>query len=695
MKIFKKVLVSVFAILTACLLCIVPKTKNAESSSEADAFTGGAFSYASLSQAGQAIDASKLQTIDNSTYIVTNNSVTISLKPFQFRYRITANPNNFFAYTQKITLKKDVETDEFPTSFVFEGMTYYYKINASTLNISINPILSSSYVNYTVTSSTTDLLSFVKDENKIEISVITSYTSTQTGFVDSNGDPAKSCSFSFQIGDGNTSPYTLNIQKPVVNFFNLSEPVVMFNTFKTDDGGNPYPEEKSLAPDQVFNKLQITFLCNEYTEENPLYFNINYNGFVYEYTMFTKNIDGDDLIFVNYENDGITHYLATIMAVDEDGEEYVDTKIFKEHGGNTNNFSLTFDKTGRYEVEFFDSTYTSEFTNANHYSTSFFIREKGSESSIFQNIYIVAETLDDDGEHIDYIVSNSYLNNVARISIKNLDGFGKDADGNEILLSDVIEKIEVLTTDFGIDRVETAVKTYTVEEIIPLLVDNDLILNFSEDAYYQILIYPKNKEGAPKLEIVRYIFTIVRHAKTTFTFNGEPYTATRLYTSDVRPYTNPITSSINLNVKFDSYGEVSKKTLPKTYVNEFTITYGVKAVMMEKYVPILADDKKAPPGLYLKVYGVGDITVYLTINGQEQEPMILNSERGNNSIYQEGYGKYTVRIVDSMGTESAVYSYNIKKGLNTSALVLIALSSIIAAVVIIFILRARGKVATR
>ena len=63
----------------------------------------------------------------------------------------------------------------------------------------------------------------------------------------------------------------------------------------------------------------------------------------------------------------------------------IDTKIYKEHGGEINNFSLTFDKTGRYEIEFFDSTYTSGFTYANHYETSFFIREKGSESSIFQN----------------------------------------------------------------------------------------------------------------------------------------------------------------------------------------------------------------------------------------------------------------------------------------------------------------------
>ena len=31
----------------------------------------------------------------------------------------------------------------------------------------------------------------------------------------------------------------------------------MFNTFKLDDHDNPYPVEKSLAPNQIFDKLQI------------------------------------------------------------------------------------------------------------------------------------------------------------------------------------------------------------------------------------------------------------------------------------------------------------------------------------------------------------------------------------------------------------------------------------------------------
>lgn len=692
MKNFKKLLVSIFAILSVCALCLIPKSSKAESSAEV--LGSGAFSYISLSQAGQVIDSSKLTTIDDSTYVITNNSVTITLKPLQYRYRITADSNNFFKYTKSITLERDAETSQFPASFEFDGRTYYYAINNTTISIYTSQLTTTS--SPIVTSGTSDLISFEETDNVRTIHITTAYTSTSEGFVDEEGAESVSCLFRFSIG---TSSYSLNIQKPIVNFFNLTEPIVMFNTFKTDDHGDAYPAEKSLAPDQIFNKLQISFLNNDYTEGNPLYFKINYNGFVYDYSLYSQDINGENLLFVNYSNEDTNYnynnsaFLASATSLDENGNIFAieNQKVFaKTESDDHNQFSLTFNKTGRYDIEIYDSTYLQNMSNPNYYSTSFFIREEGEEIKPFENVYIVAETLDDNNEHIEYIVSNSVLNNITKITVKNLGDFGKDSSGKDLTLADVIENIQVLTTDFGIDRVDTVTKTYTVDDILNSLENNDFVLNFTNDAYYQIIINPKDEN----LNKLHYIFTIVRNAKTTFTFNDEVYEATTLYHTDIRYYTNPIKSEIDLIVKFTTTEE-NAINLKKTYVNTFIIKYGVKAVKVEKYTPSTKDDEKVPVGLYLKVYGVGDITVYLTINGKEQEPITLNSENGNNAIDLVGYGTYSIRIVDSMGTESQTMTYSVKKGLNTSALVLIGLSALLATIIIVFILKARGKVATR
>ena len=293
MKTFKKILVLTLAIFSACLLCLNPKNQKAES--HADVLKDGAFKYMSISQSGQVLDSSKLTTINNATYVITNKAVTINLYPLDYKYRITANTlsSNFYPETETISLERDAETNKFPESFVFQGKTFYYKISGLTLNISHNPITQTP--TFPVSSADSDLLSFNEEENKIEIYITYSYTSRENNLVDDEGNPSNTCTFEFRIA--NTTTYTLNIQEPVVNFFHLSEPIVMFDTNKTNDGGTPYPPEKSLAPDQVFSKLKISFVNNDYTEGNPLYFKINFNGFVYDFKLFSKEIDGEKLLF--------------------------------------------------------------------------------------------------------------------------------------------------------------------------------------------------------------------------------------------------------------------------------------------------------------------------------------------------------------------------------------------------------------
>ena len=336
--------------------------------------------------------------------------------------------------------------------------------------------------------------------------------------------------------------------------------------------------------------------------------------------------------------------------------------------------------------------------HANYYSTSFFIREAGASVTPFQNIYVVAETINDSSEHIDYIVSDSTLNHSTRITIKNLGDFGLDkTTGQEIQLGDVIENIVIMKTDFGIDVVQTLNTVYSVEDILQNLKDNDFTLEFHDDAYYQVLVNAKTTDdtNADIEDPVYFVFTIVKYAKTTFTFGDVVHEATIPFFTDIRNYTNKIDSKMNFNIKFTKSGESEIPVeLNKTFINRFSIRFGIKKVLVEEFKPEPKDEnEKIPDGVYLKIYGVGDITVTLTYNGNT-ETFILNSEAGNNIISRTEYGKYDIKIVDSMGTETT-YSTTLKKKLNNSAMILIVLSSIIGTCVLLFVIKARGKIATR
>ena len=715
MKKFKKLFIGVLSIISALSFCLLSGSRNAEidnAETNAAVLNNNAFNYISLSQPGekgqpgQVIDDSKFTTIDNKTYIITNNSVTINFKTLQFNYTLNIGTvlDNFHPYPKVVTLEKGAD-DKYPESFTIDGVdgVYYYAVTNGNVYIYNSPITQTSAP--IVSSASSDLISYELDGETHKITFIFAYTTNGDGYVDDSNQPAKSCEFNFRVA---SQDFFLSFQKPVINFFKLTEPVVMFNTFKLDDDDNPYPVEKSLAPNQIFDKLQIEFLNNDYTEGNPLFFKINFNGFVYEYKLYSKVIDGDNLLFVEYTDEyssasenidyNNSESLATVITPLGGGEFTIEeqNKVYAKNASDDNKFSIIFTKTGRYSIEIYDSTYNLKMPNANYYSTSFYIREAGASVTPFQNIYVVAETISDSGEHIDYIVSDSTLNYSTRITVKNLGDFGLDqTTGQEIKLEDVIENIVVKRTDFGIDTVETVDTIYTVADILANLKNNDFVLEYHDDAYYQVLVNAKEPDD-PLVEVedpVYYVFTIVKFAKTTFTFGDVIYEASVPYHTDIRKYTNKIDSQMNFNIKFTTSSEIPVE-LEKTFINRFTIKFGIKKVLIEEFTPEPEEEnEKVPDGVYLKVYGVGDITVTLTYNGVS-ETFILNSEEDNNIISRTEYGKYEIKVVDSMGT-TASYSVNFKKKLNTSALVLIVLGSIIGTCVLLFVMKARGKVATR
>lgn len=711
MKKFKKLFIGILSIISAFSFCLLSGSKNAEfdtAKTNAETLNINAFNYISLSQAGQVIDDSKLTNINGKTYVITNNSVTINFKTMSYNYKIKDETilENFHAYKKVVTIEKGAD-DKYPETFRIDGIDfdYYYAVNNDIFYVYNIPKTQTSIP--IVNSADSELITYSlePDGTTYRIEFIFAYTSNSDGYIDEHSQPVNTCDFSFYVAGQN---FFLSFQKPIINFFKLTEPVVMFNTFKLDDGNNPYPAEKSLAPNQIFDKLQIEFLNNDYTEGNPLFFKINFNGFVYEYKLYSKIIDGENLLFVEYTDEyssiseninyNNSESLATVKTFIGDGNFIIEdqNKVYAKQASQDNKFSIIFTETGRYSIEIYDSTYNLKMPNANYYSTSFFIRESGETVTPFQNIYVVAETIDDSNEHIDYIVSDSTLNYSTKITIKNLGEFGLDkTTGQEIKLEDVIENIVIKKTDFGIDMVQTIDTIYTVNQILANLKDNDFTLEFHDDAYYQVLVNAKEPDDpmATVEDPVYFVFTIVKFAKTTFTFGDTIYEASIPFFTDIRNYTNKIDSQMNFNIKFTTSDEIFVD-LEKTFINRFSIRFGIKKVLIEEFEPEPKDEnEKIPDGVYLKIYGVGDITVTLTYNGNT-EVFTLNSELGNNIISRTEYGKYDIKIVDSMGTET-IYSTTLKKKLNNSAVILIVLSSIIGGCVLLFVMKARGRIATR
>ncbi len=708
MKHFRKICLYCLSImLLAIIVNFVLPAQNTIQKSNAEVLDKSIFEFISISKQGQNLTNDNFKTIDNTTYIVSNGALTINVSPLKYNYFFD-NPidtNTFYVEKQYITLNYDSENSNFPQTFTISGTTYYYRIETTTgaLRIYKEDPASSPTISPIVTSLQSSLIEYVDNEESLTRTL--SFTSSLTLKASSSDT-----SLTFSIKSSSTRTYTLNFLRPIINFANAENPVVEFHCNGLDAGDTEYVDN-TIRREQSYKNVKINFLNNNYTEGNPLYFDINYNGFIYNFELFSKTIDGEDLLFVNYvdnENNENNEYLATALIADGSGELVVDTynRIYKMNNSSFNIFSLVFDKTGRYEIDFYDSTYKCGLTSPNFYSTSFYIKDEN--MTPFENIYIIAQTFDDENNPLEYIVSTSTLNYNVTATIKNLGNLGKNSDGEQIKLEDILDKVEVKKTTFGGSTNIPTKTNYSATEILAKLTsNNEFMLPFEEDAYYQITVYQKNSS-----KTIYFEFTIVKHAKTTFTIplvdsEGKPifdengkqktdtYEAKTPYKTEIINYDKNILSSMNLSTSFSvNSSTIRNKLLDKTFINKYTISYGMEQVSIEKYEKEKDDDDKSKTAsLNLRFYGVGDMKVYVTLNGTTTE-YELNSEKGVNTLEFTDYGTYTVRVVDSMGTE-LTQIFALKKSLNFSALALIILSSIIAGVIVLFILSARSKVKTR
>ena len=690
MKFLKKSLIFGMFMAVAMFFAPVSQTKKTADA----AILPDMFNYVTISKNNQTLTAENFLTTETESYIVSNGSMTVTLKPFLNNYFVDEtlfNAANFVVSYDEIEVSKDEE------SFVYDDITYYYRVETNgSLSIYKNsPTSSSSSPFITADDTGTNIISYdnvaYEDENQDTFKIFckTSYTLKST---------SDDTSFRFSV-TRITNEYTINFLRPVVNFAGNSNPIVNFRCNGVDAGESEY-SDTAIRREQTYNTVSVEFLNNNYTEDNRLYFDINYNGFTYNFQLYSKVYGSDNLLFVNYldpEKESNNKYLATKLFLNGNNEYEVDqpSRVFANIASDFNTFLLSFTKTGRYQIDIYDSTYLTGMNNPNYYSTSFYILDE--HQTAFENIYMISQTFDDENKPIEYIVSTSTLNNVVKTTIKNL---------NIPNLENVIEKIDFRKTTFGGSSNIPTTTEYSISEIKKFLTNsNDMVLTFEEDAYYEITIYQKGTRA-----IKYYEFTIVKHAKTTFTIplvdaNGEPifteegkqasttYEAETPFKTEIKNYSKNILSSMDLTIKYKSDVSNSNQTLNKTYINNYTISYGMEQVLIEQFERKLEEGEKKVDEINIRVKGVGKLTVDVTFNGKTTR-YELNSEEGVNTLRFTEYGSYKIRLVDSMGTETTKI-VSLDKKLNLSAIALIVLSSIIAAVVILFVLKARSKLPTR
>ena len=673
MKLLKKSLfLSIFVLLTALSLAVFCGANNKETASAA-LQNHNFMKYMKISSATELSDNNVIKNGNYDYSIISNN--TISILPNLFEYRFDFSNTDFSNFNVSYSEKFILEENEGNLEITFNGVakTYYYKIVSNKLSIH-NSIISSAKI---------------KDiENDYKYGIAYNSRTREMSYI-------KTITYTFnspeetlnlKILDGTTYSFSFNFLKPITKFTDQDEPIVKFNCFGQDAGNNPSGYNPTWLPsERIYKNVTIKFFKN-YTEKNPLFFNINLNGFTYYYKIFIK----DNILNLVYQdaNDTVT-------------KTY---NIFENQLSEENTFDIKFSEIGRYQLEFYDLTYNPNISkeenyrnSANYYSTSFYIYDN---TKTFENIYLVAESYID-GVSNGFIVSNSSqtatLNNDIRATFKNL-----------YFLSETnIKKVKItVTKTLFTGSVSSTTTEYTYENnaFMAECYDNkkDFYVDLTDDARYKINVYFDNNINP----IITTSYEVVKLPKTLFQVGneGDPYydryVEEKPFTKTEKSYEVPLSSQTSLNISYKNINgdtvveSKENSTFRKTYINKFKIFFGISQINIGKYKRIIkqGSEESVATTLDIRIDAVGSVTVTVTYNGERTTYQF--SEKENKVLSFSNYGTYKIHVVDEMGTtKTATFSY--EKSLNTSALLLIALSSILVLGIVIFILRSRSKLATR
>ncbi len=633
-------------------------------------------------------DDSNFNLSDGIYHITLNGEITANFKPFLMNYASIEvdNIDNYYVYDRQIIIEKDEETGTYADNFEFDGETYYFTLTetGATYMSIFNTRPASTSAIPIVTTAKSSILSLETTDSEIIINVTMSYTLKTTATSENNAFQMKVSTYASYSTVAPTD-YNFEFLRPNIKFADKAEEFVEFT-----DGGTY--SEPWLKNDMTFSKLNLTFLNSKYNynENSPLYFNINYNGFVYEFKLYTTNGN----LYVEYtdeSNESNNLPLATSTALNTIS--------------NDNNFTITFNYRGRYVIEFYDDTYLLDMNIANYYQTSFFIAEDTTDAqSIYNNMYIYAETIATDETPSEYIVHSAVENASVSATVKNLN-FKSD----NYSLKDVISYVSISKTLYGAsDNInymtfylprgaDLEASTEAIKEAFPsqditiyenlesyLDENGDFSFNVSEDAQYQINICPLSSVSSTQKY---FTFTVIKNAITIYVYEGQTYTSDEDFKTTVISFEKKIDTSdpIKFKISFDNSQNSTDIELEKTYINTFSISLG------NEKVSITGDTSSG--GLVISCYGVGNLTVNVTFGG-ETITYDLNYEEGEYTLTFSDYGTYTVTLVDSIGTKTSA-TFSLTKKLNTSSILLIAFSALLLVIILVFVLLSRGTPKTR
>lgn len=665
--------------------------------------------FVTISADGQQLGVDKIKSVDtdndgknDASYIFANGTVTLTFKPLQYNYTITLNESYFYKTTKTVILNKNESTDEFPSEFSFSDKTYSYQITQEN-SLLITEKQQGTTITAVNSIGDSDLIKMEDTTDTRTFTFTMSYTLKES---------SPNTTFTFSTSTSNrglpSNNFSLNFERPISDF--RINAVTMFTCVGLDVGSTPFVNEK-IERELSYENVKLQLTNNDYTENNPLYFDINHNGFTYTFKLYSKEIDGKNLLFIEYY-DTQKPVNNTSLATKVNSETgNVDVPVYKYVGATTdfNMFSIDFKKTGRYEISVYDSTYVLGLKNNNFYQTSFYI--KNSESSAFDNAYAIMQSYNDDGEFLDYIVSDSTQNSNVQITLKNLsyyfenDEAIKNFTATETLPSlNVVEFIKT-TLSGSLNIPESTF--YTVEELKEALKKSqNFTIDCSEDAFYEVNIYQFDETTYEVKARHSYQFTIVKQPKISFTVynvnedndpiidpvSGKPKTiiheADTPYVKVPETYKININSDMEISTFFTNPSTVTVTHLEKTYLNEYTINYAMQAVKIEKIV--VKEGEKTVDCLGLQFFGVGDLTVEITVNSSTTTYTLQSGE----TLKFTEYGTYSVSLRDSMGTlGTEVFKYT--KPVSVSAIILGVLVGIVILAIVLLVVSSRGKVKTR
>lgn len=703
--------------------------------------------YVTISTAELVLSSDKLKNVDSNgdgkndtSFIFANGTISLNFKPFEYNYTATFTEDQFYKTTFEKILEKDAEGN-FPTTFLYGETEVSYQVSAGG-NFTFKADSSTS----SVSDQLSDFISVEETETTRKFTFITCYTLKAD---------APSTSFTFSLSTAqqnvNVTKYTLNFERPVSNF---KTDYVTYFSCKDLSGNTSHNEiiERELS----YENVKIQFTNNDYTKNNPLYFDINYNGFVYTFMLYNENISGTDYLFVEYydeQRSGNNRSLATIL--DENGSVKTGVKKYVDATTDFNLFSLDFNKTGRYEISVYDSTYLllknkayyytpkdedptdnikpepelvipeANTFNYNFYQTSFYIKTSETDAdSAFDNAYVIMQSYDDDGNYLDYIVSTSTQNNNVEITLKNLSYyFENDEAIKNFTATETLPDLNVVefrvTTLAGSANIPKST-FYTLSQLKEALETNkDFNINCSEDAFYEIIIYRFDKTTYAVTNKKAYQFTIVKDPKISFTVyevdaNNDPIEV---------PGSSPVEYQKTIHEADTPY-----KAVPKNYKININSNMIISTFFCDKLVheynfePLPQAEEIDLPKTYLNQYTINfamqevDIKKVSVTDPNDEDKTLLGFQffgvgeimvqitvnsvtttytvKSGDILSFEAYGTYSIAIEDSMGTVgTAVFNY--KKPVSMSAIILVVLCGVIALAVVLFVISSRGRVKTR